>query len=250
VAKPATDWRPRFWAHVDRSSEHWLWTGWVEDGSGKYRPVNGGPTFLAHHVAWELERGSVPAGMHVRHTCGERLCVNPDHLVLTPYIKIVRDQLQRFWAKVEKTDGCWVWTGGKFVRGYGSFRPGRRGDASVRAHRFSWELTNGPIPEGMIVCHRCDNPSCVRPDHLFLGTNQDNTTDARRKGRLRPPRTAFERRSRGEKHWAAKLTWATVAAIRTAASAGQSQRSLARRYGVNRVTIRNVVRGTTWKEKE
>lgn len=90
----------------------------------------------------------------------------------------------RFWAKVEKTKGCWEWTGSTNNHGYG-----RLFWASPRttraAHRISWELCNGPIPDGMHVCHHCDNRKCVRPDHLFLGDDAANMLDARLKGRLR-----------------------------------------------------------------
>ena len=84
-----------------------------------------------------------------------------------------------FWRKVQRDDGCWMWTAGRDGDGYGSYR-------NKRAHRVAWQLTRGPIPDGLVVCHSCDNPACVRPDHLFLGTQQDNIQDMLRKGR-RPP---------------------------------------------------------------
>ena len=85
-----------------------------------------------------------------------------------------------FWRKVTKSDGCWEWTGSCGAKGYGQV--GVKGK-NLRTHRVSWELTNGKIPEQLIVCHHCDNPKCVRPDHLFLGTNKDNTQDMLSKGR-------------------------------------------------------------------
>lgn len=92
------------------------------------------------------------------------------------------EAVRRFWAKVHKSDGCWEWTG-KRASGYGRFvtPPGRR---MWSAHRYSWTLANGPIPDGLFVLHHCDNKPCVRPEHLFLGTNADNMRDAWRKGRL------------------------------------------------------------------
>ncbi len=86
----------------------------------------------------------------------------------------------RFWQKVQKGDGCWEWQGSRNKLGYGI--TSLRGRA-IRAHRVSWEIVNGPIPDGLLVCHRCDNPACVRPDHLFLGTQIDNLRDMRTKGR-------------------------------------------------------------------
>lgn len=92
-----------------------------------------------------------------------------------------RPVADRFWEKVQKTDSCWLWTGGSVPRGYGRFLwpDGRKG----YAHRFSYELANGPVPDGLWVLHCCDNPPCVRPDHLWLGTHADNMHDMAAKGR-------------------------------------------------------------------
>lgn len=91
----------------------------------------------------------------------------------------IRDE-KFFWSQVEKTDGCWVWKGKKYGNGYGrSTVNGKRGPA----HRHAWELTNGPIPEGLYVCHHCDNKPCCRPDHLFAGTQKDNMQDWTNKGK-------------------------------------------------------------------
>jgi hypothetical protein len=102
---------------------------------------------------------------------------------------------ERFWAQVQKSDGCWVWSGRSFKQGYGRFRvygtgPKRKGGGTrkdVQTHRFVWEITRGVIPDGLLVCHHCDNPPCVRPDHLFIGTSHDNVLDAYQKGRMSPP---------------------------------------------------------------
>lgn len=94
--------------------------------------------------------------------------------------------LERFWARVDVRgpDECWVWTGGRNSREYGVVWP--RGSTNIGAHRLSWELANAvPIPAGLFICHRCDNPPCVNPAHLFLGTHQDNMRDAIAKGRMR-----------------------------------------------------------------
>lgn len=94
----------------------------------------------------------------------------------------------RFWAKVDKSESCWVWTAGTVPGGYGFIRMRGREKTSGMAHRISWELHNGPVPTGMYVMHICDNPPCVRPDHLRLGTPQENTQDAIAKGRHRGQR--------------------------------------------------------------
>lgn len=89
---------------------------------------------------------------------------------------------ERFWSKVDKSGECWIWTGCLTNRGYGNF--GVRKGYNIPAHRFAYELTCGPIPEGFLACHHCDNRRCVRPDHLFLGSHRDNTQDCIRKGRF------------------------------------------------------------------
>lgn len=99
---------------------------------------------------------------------------------------------ERFWKKVQKhDDGCWLWTAGTDGKGYGQFRI--RLGLKTKAHRFSYELAHGPIPKadegyhGWCVLHRCDNPACVRPEHLMLGTHQDNMRDMWQKGRCKMP---------------------------------------------------------------
>ena len=94
---------------------------------------------------------------------------------------------ERFWAKVVQSEGCWQWTGAKTGDGYGAISSGGRKDGMVRAPRVSWALHFGAIPAGLVVCHRCDNPECTNPAHLFLGTHKDNAHDAIAKGRAASP---------------------------------------------------------------
>lgn len=92
-----------------------------------------------------------------------------------------RSTAERFWAKVEKGDGCWLWTASVNRRGYGKFK--LRSYVQVSAPRVAWMLTNGEVPDGMFVCHTCDNPLCVNPSHLWIGTCADNNRDMMEKGR-------------------------------------------------------------------
>lgn len=127
---------------------------------------------------------------------------------------------ERFWLKVDKSGECWLWIAGKKGRdGYGSCWFGGK---PSRAHRVSWELTNGPVPDGMVVCHRCDNPPCVNPDHLFLGTLKDNAQDRNRKGR-----TSRVSRNKGSKHGCCKLSEADIRYLRAFANAGMKHADIA-----------------------
>ena len=96
--------------------------------------------------------------------------------------RLPHDVDKRFWSRIQKTDGCWNWTGALNTHGYGHMRVNSR---QTPMHRLSWEKANGPIPDGLSVLHKCDNRRCVRPDHLFLGTQADNMQDKIAKGRHR-----------------------------------------------------------------
>lgn len=152
----------------------------------------------------------------------------------------------RFWPKVEKTDGCWVWTAARNRGGYGVFGPGGRGH-TARAHRMAWELTHGPIPAGAYVCHRCDNRLCVRPDHLFLGTSDENMHDMVTKGRQAKGAAVAHRRARaGEEHGMAKLTATQVGSIRERWAGGETTAALAVAFGVSPATISAICHRRRW----
>lgn len=133
--------------------------------------------------------------------------------------------------------GCWEWIGSTNSLGYGQTWANGK---SVPAHRYSYELAFGSIPDGLCVCHRCDNRKCVNPDHLFLGTYQDNVSDMIAKGRHRP--------NRGTNNGRAKLTDDQVVAIRERYNVGDvGVDDLAREYKVGSTTIGQVVRGEKWR---
>ena len=140
------------------------------------------------------------------------------------------------------SDGCWNWTGSRNSEGYGNTMIGSRRDGSRRtakAHRVSFFIFTGISPEGYDVCHKCDNPSCINPNHLFLGTEKDNMRDMVRKGR--------ESRLPSEKCSSTKLTKDQVIEAKQLKRHGTSYYLLAKMFGVSKSTIRQAVIGETWK---
>jgi hypothetical protein len=151
--------------------------------------------------------------------------------------------VDRFWKKVAKyPNGCWEWTSNKNNKGYGMFKISAAVGNHL-AHRVAFELANGRFPDGLCVLHRCDNPLCVNPEHLFLGTMKDNVQDMDAKGR----RVSNGPKVRGELNCNAKLTDAAVIAIRTAYVAGETTLDLANRYEINRRSIPDILSGKSWR---
>lgn len=144
--------------------------------------------------------------------------------------------------------GCWIFTGALNEAGYGIVGKGGRGAGNDRAHRIAYSHFVGPIPDGKFVCHRCDQPACCNPHHLFLGTNAENMADCRRKGRdSKPPRNPHVV---GEVHPLHKLTDRKVAELRRLYSDGWTQYELAARYGIHQTTVHGIVHRRRWKHVE
>lgn len=194
---------------------------------------------------------------------------------------ITQKDIDRFWGHVDKTSSttfynnerCWEWTARRMPRGYGVTYMGGKTEL---AHRVAWTIANGEIHDGLFVLHRCDNPPCCNPSHLFLGTDQDNVDDMMRKGRgnyeaisgdrswlrLHPEKVARgdkhpshlhpEKMARGEDSGTSKLTWEQVREIRRRYKrwgiGGDSTTTLAKEFGVGDVTIWQIVNNKTWKE--
>lgn len=152
------------------------------------------------------------------------------------------DPVARFWSQVQKTDTCWLWQGGKLGRTYAKLwvTPERR----MFVHRYSYELAYGPIPAGLHVCHRCDTPACVRPDHLFLGSDRDNAQDREQKGRGGTQNGCGK--LAGERHAEHVLTTAQVEEMRERRQAGELLRVLAGDYGVSVQTVHRIVTRQAW----
>lgn len=141
----------------------------------------------------------------------------------------------RFWQKVHKTNSCWLWTGKRKTAGYGLlFLTGNR---TVYAHRLSFEIHYGPIPDGLVICHKCDNPPCVNPEHLFAGTPAENVSDC----------CAKKRGNHGSRNHFHKLTEADVSAIKSMIANGSERKKIAQLFNVTRANIDLIASGKTWK---
>jgi hypothetical protein len=258
----------RFWAKVIKTDDCWIWIGAIgSEGYGRFTD-DIPKTIAPHRYSYKLKHGAIPEGMVVRHMCHNPLCVNPVHLKLGTQeqniadkkhntnknpkrIKLTKEEkIQiRFWTYVDKNGpkiphmetNCWAWIGGVRGEGYGGYWNGK---TNVIAPRYSYELTYGPITEGNLICHKCDNPKCVRPDHLFEGTPGDNSRDRTQKGRQRGGP------ERGSRHHSAKLNEDKVLEIRriwdnTPNKVGLHEK-IGKSFGVSAGTISGIVKRVTW----
>jgi hypothetical protein len=158
-----------------------------------------------------------------------------------PIPVLTQDQVRRFWSHVSGRDSadesaCWEWQGGRYEAGYGRVRVNY---LYLPAHRVAYAIAVSPPSPELMVCHTCDNPPCVRPGHLFLGTGADNTADAARKGRMKG--------QKGESHNKAVLTDDLVLWIRRESKAGRSYQSIADELGMSHATVSQAGNGRTWK---
>ena len=168
-------------------------------------------------------------------------------------IRLTEAQTERFLDRIDRSDdpeACWTWTGTQRRGGYGAVRTM---DGMRQAHRVMWTLTNGEIPDGMILCHTCDNPKCVNPNHLWLGTHATNAADRQRKnrsaiGERHGSRTKPERILRGQHAPGAKLCPSDVFEIRRLYQRGvNGYVTLAKQFNVSTFAIRQIVNGRTWR---
>lgn len=151
----------------------------------------------------------------------------------------IKEQYERFIKRTHRSDtGCLVWAGAKTPKGYGNFGGSiGKGKWAVYVHRVAWEYHRGPIPNGLCVLHRCDNPPCGEITHLFLGTKAENNADCWLKGRY----------SRGEGRWKAVLKESEIPVIRNLISLGFSDQRIGRMFGVTDSAIYAIKAGKTWK---
>ena len=141
----------------------------------------------------------------------------------------------RFWDKVniKGPDECWLWQAGKMPDGYGCFWMNNK---NITTHRTVWELTYGPIPDGLLVCHHCDTPLCVNPKHLFLGTQKDNSTDMVLKGRS----------LKGEANPFSKLNKNDIKAIRNLLLKGETYKMIAKKFNISTSPVYRIKHGKGW----
>lgn len=213
----------------------WVWKG--AKSSGKVPTMSNGTKLVGvRRWLYEHHRGPLEKYTQLFSTCSTPNCVNPEHLRIRVDISVEA----RFWLQVRGSEsGCWEWHGGTTAGGYGHFRNADTGK-TVYTHRWVYEQYVGPIPKGYDVCHICDNPVCVNPNHLFAATPKENMWDRDRKKRDKVSR-GYPAPSR------AKLTLEQVKELRDRYDKGESCSALAKQYGIHYNTAWSVVTNKHWK---
>jgi hypothetical protein len=234
----------KFWNCVEKTSFCWNWTGFLDKKGGPVIRMSNGikngkvslKEYSPRRISLLLIGAELNPKLQVQPWCKNRFCVNPDHLG--------HGDEARFWNKVQKLKeedgGCWVWTAGQDKDMYGKFSYWNKDKLQfIRAHIYSWFLYSGRVPpEGVQVCHKCDHPYCVNPDHLFLGTTQDNTKD----------RDDKNRQCKGEASPHAKLTEEKVKEIRELFATGNyTRQQLSDLFKVSTSTMSYIILRKTWK---
>lgn len=220
----------KFWSKVDilGPDECWRWKAAHANGHGLFTFQS--KSISARRMAWNLTHNEmVPKGTEIHITCNTPDCCNPSHL----FLATLKERFERGFTQ-GKPDECWEWQGARTKAGYGVLN--EKGKLHL-VHRFSWECFNGPIPLGMEILHRCDNPPCLNPAHLFLGDQTTNVKDAKEKGRI----------SKGESHINTKLNEGKVHEIKYQLELGVPATKIAKRFGVSRGTIMDIKHNRTWK---
>lgn len=211
----------------DKITDCWNWTGFLDKkGSPVIRngPRDSWKEYSVRRVSLRIHKNIVDNKLTLS-TCKNKLCVNPEHL-------IYGDEA-RFLSKIQKlNNGCWVWIGSEHKGGYGKFSYVLNGTpTTTRAHRYSFMLKYGFMPSPTsLICHTCDNPRCVNPEHLFMGSNQDNSDDKLKKNRQ-----------------SSKLNNAQFLKIRQLYAQGTVPVELAKLFHMTSKTIYDVIRRRTWK---
>lgn len=170
-----------------------------------------------------------------------RLFTGPEPSTHKEWLECAGRQSDRLFARIDRRGDheCWPWTGGVDEDGYGKFQitGGRKRQKTVRAHKLVWELANGPVPDGLVIRHSCDNPPCCNPNHLAPGTQSQNRDDCVQRGR----------QPRGEQHGMARLTADGVRAIRARVASGEPYQAIADDYGIETVTVTAIKMRRIWR---
>lgn len=209
----------------------------IDDNDCWYLPIktrsiriDGKPISISRLIYEHFNDKSFPYRTRLWRLCENSECLNPSHLYYP-------SEEERFLYFVHKTDSCWNWVGATDGGGYGIFI--KKGGERSKAHRYIWERIYGNIPKRMCICHHCDNPSCVNPKHLFLGTQKDNVQDKMNKGRFI--------KMKGRKNGRSIMTKDKVIELRKLYKSGNyTYMQLVKRFGISQTQVARIVKKESW----